>query len=574
MVTTKARTIRLRDPGITTTHAADPDDVVRRLHAARKIAPVPMGLDQILPPSGLAHAQAAGARLADAIQRGERIAILGDYDCDGAVATSLMVIGLRRLGALSVQYLVPDRMRHGYGLSPGIVPDLLALHPQVVVTVDNGIAAAEGVALLKSAGVSVIVTDHHLSGPTLPAADVIVNPNQPGDAFASKALAGCGVAFYVLLETRATLRDRGRYQGTRPQPALSDLLALVALGTVADVVPLDANNRLLVSAGLQRMRTHPGPGLSALAQAAGRDVRYLQAQDLAFALGPRLNAAGRLADMRLGIECLIATDARVAAAHAAALQQMNADRQQLGAEMETEATAMADEIRCSGTWPVAICLHSPRWHAGLVGLLAGRIREYTYRPTLVFTDSEPGIRRGSGRSIPGLHLRDALVDVDSQHPGLMVRFGGHAAAAGLEVRTEHWDAFVTAFTAAVARRLPPDALEEVLWVDGGLAPACRTLETATAIETAGPWGAGCPEPVFVDEFRVVGTQMLKAQHLRCQLADPDGHRLPAIAFNHPPVPEGTKARVVYRLSVNRFRDQTTAQAMIEQLDTTTGDMTG
>lgn len=574
MHSAKTRAIRLRHPETTTTHAAGPEEVVNRINMIRGIAPVPVHLEQMLPPSGLAHAHDAGARLADAIQRGERIVILGDYDCDGSVATSLMLIGLRRLGALSVQYLVPDRMRHGYGLSPGIVPDLLALHPQVVVTVDNGIAATEGVAMLKTAGVSVVITDHHLAGPALPDAEVIVNPNQPGDSFASKALAGCGVAFYVLLETRAALRARGRYQAARPQPALSDLLALVALGTVADVVPLDANNRLLVSAGLQRMRTHPSPGLRALAHAAGRDVRYLQAQDLAFAIGPRLNAAGRLADMRLGIECLTATDIRVATAHAATLQQLNTDRQQLGTEMEAEATAMAEEIRCSGQWPIAICLHSARWHAGLIGLLAGRIREYTYRPTLVFTDAEPGIRRGSGRSIPGLHLRDALVDVDSQHPGLMVRFGGHAAAAGLEVRTERWDTFVAAFTAAVARRLPPDALDEVLWVDGGLAPACRTLETAHALEQAGPWGAACPEPVFVDEFRVVAPQMLKDKHLRCDLTDAQGHRLPAIAFNHPPVPDGTRARVAYRLSVNRFREQTTAQAMIEQLDTTTGDMTG
>jgi single-stranded-DNA-specific exonuclease len=493
--------------------------VLQRIYAARGVltpADGELKLARLLAPESLGNIADAATLLADAIARERRIVVVGDFDCDGATGTAVAVRGLRLLGAHHVAYRVPNRATHGYGLSPALVADLEALAPDLLLTVDSGIACHAGVAAAKALGWQVIVSDHHLPGATLPAADAIVNPNAPGDGFASKALAGVGVVFYLLLELRRELRRRGAF--AHGEPDLAVLLDLVAVGTVADLVPLDYNNRLLVAAGLRRLREGRGqPGLCALAAVAGRDPAQLGATDIGFALAPRLNAAGRLEDMAVGIECLLTDDVDRAHELARVLDGINAERRDLQQRMVDAAEALVATIALpDATRPAAVCVHEPDWHAGVVGLVASRLKDRLHRPVFAFAPSEPGspMLKGSGRSIPGLHLRDALAAVDARHPGLIERFGGHAMAAGLSLAATDLPAFAAALQAQVATMLSPELLHDVVLSDGELDPDELERPLCDALRHAGPWGQGFPEPLFdgvfdVLEWRVVGTRHLK-----------------------------------------------------------------
>ncbi len=548
----KSPLIRRREPGDITALPADLHPVLRRVYAARGVGQgQPLELKLLLPPAGLLGIEAAAALLAEAIARQRRIVIAGDYDADGATATAVAVLGLRALGAASVDYVVPNRFSMGYGLSPAVVRLALDKGAELLVTVDNGIASLAGVAAANAAGLPVLVTDHHLAGDELPAAAAIVNPNQPGCGFTSKHLAGVGVMFYVLLALRAQLRAAGRFAG-RAEPNLAELLDLVALGTVADVVRLDHNNRILVAQGRARSRAGRGrPGVHALLAAAGRSHEFAGSQELGYVVGPRLNAAGRLEDMTVGIECLLA-GAEGARTLASQLDMLNRERRDIEAQMRDEALELA-----ASNDAVGVCLFDTGWHEGVVGLVASRIKDRLHRPVIAFARAaEEGMVKGSGRSIRGLHLRDALAVVDTRHPGLILRFGGHAMAAGLTLPEAALEAFSGAFDAACRERLDGDALEQVLETDGELAGAELQLQAARALEQAGPWGQGFLEPVFEGRFEVVETRALGAEgrHIKYRLRLPDGGQVEAMHFNGAEHLAGRgSARLVYSLGVNRFR---------------------
>ncbi len=482
--------------------------VLRRVYAARGILPadLAMELGELLPPSGLLGIDIAARELADAIVHATPIVIAGDYDADGATGTALAVLGLRALGAACVDYVVPDRFRMGYGLSPALAELAAATGAKLLVTVDNGIASVAGVARAQELGLRVVITDHHLPGPQLPAAEAIVNPNQAGCGFASKALAGVGTLFYVLLAARAELRRRGAF-AQRLEPNLSDYLDLVALGTVADLVRLDRNNRILVEQGLRRIRAgRARPGLLALLRVAGRDATRCSASDLGFALGPRINAAGRLDDMRAGIECLLAADAASADPLARTLDSLNRERREVQEQMQLDAVELVD-----GAGSVGLCLFHPDWHEGVVGLVASKVKEIRHRPVIAFARAQQANElKGSGRSIAGLHLRDALAAIDAQHPGLISRFGGHAMAAGLSLDAARLEEFSAAFDRICTQQLDEAALLRIVETDGALAGGELSVETAAALEHAGPWGQGFAEPLFegrfeVQQSRVVGS---------------------------------------------------------------------
>ncbi|HEY1078318.1 MAG TPA: single-stranded-DNA-specific exonuclease RecJ [Fontimonas sp.] len=480
--------------------------VLRRVYAARGLLPGELSMDlaELLPPSGLLGIDGAARELADAIERATPIVIAGDYDADGATGTALAVLGLRALGAAKVDYVVPDRFRMGYGLSPALAELAAATGARLLVTVDNGIASVAGVARAQQLGLRVVITDHHLPGPQLPAAEAIVNPNQPGCGFASKALAGVGTLFYVLLAVRAELRSRG-VLAQNGGPNLSDFLDLVALGTVADLVRLDRNNRILVEQGLRRIRAgRARPGLLALLRVAGRDAARCSASDLGFALGPRINAAGRLDDMRTGIECLLAADAAAAEPHARALDGLNRERREVQEQMQLDAVELVD-----GAGSVGLCLFHPDWHEGVVGLVASRVKELRHRPVIAFARAQQADElKGSGRSISGLHLRDALAAIDAQHPGLIARFGGHAMAAGLSLDAARLDEFSRAFDRVCAAQLDEAALQRIVETDGALAADELSVETAAALEHAGPWGQGFAEPLFEGRFEVQQSRLV------------------------------------------------------------------
>jgi single-stranded-DNA-specific exonuclease len=475
------------------------------------------------------------------------------------------VLGLRMLGAAQVGYVVPNRFTMGYGLSPPLVELARAKNAGLLVTVDNGIASLAGVAAARSAGMQVLVTDHHLAGAELPAADAIVNPNQPGCGFASKHLAGVGVMFYVLLGLRARLRAAGAF-ASAPEPRLAELLDLVALGTVADVVRLDHNNRILVAQGLARIRAgRTRPGVLALFESAGRDHRQAGSGDLGFVAGPRLNAAGRLEDMTVGIECLLAPDLAAARPLAAQLDGYNRERRELEAQMRDEALALVEGSEAAG-----ICVRDASWHEGVVGLVASRVKDKMHRPTFAFAPAgEPGLLKGSGRSIPGLHLRDALAAVDALHPGLIPRFGGHAMAAGLSLREDHYEAFATAFDTHCRACLDAEALHQRLETDGELAAGELCLQTAQALEQGGPWGQGFPEPRFEGRFQVRELRRLggEGQHIKYRLRAGDGGEVQAIDFNGAgrALAAGDEAALVYRLVINRFRGSETVELQVEHL---------
>ncbi|WP_434223265.1 single-stranded-DNA-specific exonuclease RecJ [Sinimarinibacterium thermocellulolyticum] len=546
--------MRRRPPGDPERLPASLPAVLRRVLAARGVRADELALDlaHLLPPSGLANIDAAATLLAEAIRAGEPVVIAGDYDADGATGTALAVLGLRALGAAAVHYVVPDRFRMGYGLSPALAEQAAATGARVLVTVDNGISSVSGVASARALGLRVLITDHHLVGAELPAAEVIVNPNLPGCGFASKSLAGVGVMFYVLLALRARLRADGWFDAARREPNLSEFLDLVAVGTVADVVRLDRNNRILVEQGLRRMRAgRMRPGLAALLQVAGRDPARLTAQDLGFVLGPRLNAAGRLDDIRTGIECLLTDDTEHALALARQLDAFNRNRREIEAQMHDDALE-----RLAGDDAIGVCLYSDDWHEGVVGIVAGRLKERLHRPVIAFARArQADLLKGSGRSIPGLHLRDALAAIDARAPGLIERFGGHAMAAGLSLRADALDAFSEHFDALCREWLDEAALAQCLDTDGELAADEMTLDTARALEAAGPWGQGFPEPVFETIARVIEARPVGGDgaHVKYRLAHPAGV-LSAIDFNGAErLCDRGEVHLAFTLSINRWQ---------------------
>ncbi|MCK6386379.1 MAG: single-stranded-DNA-specific exonuclease RecJ [Zoogloea sp.] len=538
--------------------------LLARIYAARGIESrdeLDYSLKSLLPPARLKGVDDAARLLADAIEAGARMVIVADYDCDGATACAVGIRALRAFGA-DVGYLVPNRFEYGYGLTPAIVELAMGLEPEVLITVDNGIASVEGVAAARDHGIATVITDHHLPGDELPEADVIVNPNQPGCDFPSKSLAGVGVMFYTMLALRAELRERGAFAG-KAEPNLAELLDLVALGTVADVVRLDHNNRILVAQGLQRMRAdRMQPGIRALFAAAGRDASKATSFDMGFALGPRLNAAGRLADMSLGIECLITDDMGRALNIAQELDTLNRERRSIEADMQQEAMAGLDGIDPGSR--ASLTLFQPEWHQGVIGILAGRIKEKFHRPTIAFARGNDGEVKGSGRSIPGLHLRDALDLVTKQAPELILRFGGHAMAAGLTIRETDLPRFEALFEEVVQGLIDPANLTRRLETDGALEDSLYNLETARLLERE-IWGQGFAPPVFDDTFRVENQRILKDKHLKLQLRK-GNTRIDAIQFNRAE-PAGPSIHAAFRLAVNEYNGVAGIQLMLEHFET-------
>ncbi len=534
---------------------------LQRIYAGRGVCnaeAAELKLARLLPPEHLGNIDAAVRLLSTAIAEQKHIVIVGDFDCDGATGTAVAVRGLRMLGATRVSYRVPHRMTHGYGLSPALVDDLAELEPDLIITVDNGVAALAGVAAAKSRGWQVLITDHHLPGRQLPVADVIVNPNLDGDVFPSKALAGVGVMFYLLLALRRHLRESGQFQNC-PEPDLSRLLDLVAVGTVADLVPLDDNNRLLVWAGLQRLRRGQcQPGLRALAELSGRALEKLTTGDIGFVIAPRLNAAGRLEDMALGIECLLSDDPEHARHLAAVLDGINAERRQLQQTMVADAEALLRRLPPEGdALPAALSLFDESWHPGVIGLVASKIKDRVHRPVIAFAPAEEGsaLLRGSARSIAGFHIRDALAAVDVQHPGLIERFGGHAMAAGLSLRTEHLPAFRAAFAAQSQAMLAPETLNAQWLSDGPLAASDITRDLAEILRLAAPWGQGFAEPAFNMTFEVLSFRVLKEKHLKLVLRMAGREEpLNAIQFNGwDGVPPPSHIEAVFKLEPDDYR---------------------
>lgn len=542
--------------------------VLARVYAARGIAD-PAAVDDAL--GALAHWEALGgiepavALLVDALTNDKRILVVGDFDADGATSAALTVGVLRAFGATHVDFLVPNRFEYGYGLTPEIVA-LAAerFSPDLIVTVDNGVSSHAGVDAAHARGIKVLVTDHHLPGRTLPAADAIVNPNLADDGFPSKALAGVGVVFYLLLALRNALGAAA--EAVR----LADWLDLVAVGTVADVVPLDHNNRILVAQGLKRIRAgRCRPGITALLRAAGRDPARACASDIGFGVAPRLNAAGRLEDMSVGITCLLADDAETAAGLAAQLDTLNVERRDIERQMHEQALEALQRLPADAS-AAGICLYEPGWHQGVVGIVAARVKEKLHRPVIAFARSGPGELKGSGRSIPGFHIRDALDTIAAREPALLQRFGGHAMAAGLSLAERDFDAFARAFDAVATERLDPAALEQVLWTDGPLDADELCLELADALREGGPWGQGFPEPVFDGLFEVIERRVVGQYHLKLRVQPPGLRRVfDAIAFNTPAERLGSgavRARLVYRLDVNEWRGNRRVQLVVEHLE--------
>ncbi len=544
--------------------------VLQRIYAARGVlepAQAEHRLARMLSPQLLGGVAQAVDLLVEAIRDDWTILIAGDYDCDGATGTAVAVRGLRLLGARRVDYAIPNRFAHGYGLSPAFVASLQPT-PQLIVTVDNGVASVAGVAAAQARGIKVIVTDHHLPGEQLPACDAMVNPNLTGDAFPSKALAGVGVMFYLLLALRAKLHEQRAFGAAKPD--LSALLDLVALGTVADLVPLDFNNRVLVEAGLQRMRGGRAcAGIAALVETGKRSLATLCSTDLAFAVGPRLNAAGRLEDMRLGVACLLADDVVQARRYAEQLDAINRERRDLQASMVAEAEVMAAGLGHIDA--VGVALFEPSWHAGVVGLVASKLKERLHRPVIAFApagEDDTDHLRGSARSIPGFHIRDALAAIDARQPGLIERFGGHAMAAGLSLKTGDYPRFAVAFDAIARELIEPERLQAVLYTDGELPPGAVTLALARQLRAAGPWGQAFPEPLFDNLFECAGWKPMGESHLRLQLRDPrDGAMHDAVMFNawhgQPPPP---RLRAAYELTINDWQGRESPRLLLRHIE--------
>jgi len=566
-----------RRPAADDTHLpASLPPLLRRLYALRGVQgeqELERGVKGMLPWQQLNGIDDAVSLLQQALTDGRRIMVVGDFDADGATSTALTVLALRSMGGATVDYLVPNRFEDGYGLSPEVVEQAAARGAELIVTVDNGISSHAGVDVAHAKGMQVLVTDHHLPGETLPAAEAIVNPNLRGCAFPSKSLAGVGVAFYLMLALRARLRDSGWFeQRALAMPNLAELLDLVALGTVADVVPLDANNRILVYQGLNRIRAGKcRPGIRALLEVANRDARQLAANDLGFALGPRLNAAGRLDDMSIGVALLLSDDIAQARMLANDLDALNQTRREIEQGMQVEALQLCDQLeRTSTELPYGLAMYHPEWHQGVVGILASRIKERFHRPVIAFAPAGDGILKGSGRSVPGLHMRDALERLDMLNPGLMMKFGGHAMAAGLSLEEARFDEFRQRFGELVGEWLDPAMLEGVIWSDGELAMQELSLTTAELLREGGPWGQAFPEPTFDGKFRILQQRLVGEKHLKL-MVEPlgGGPLLDGIAFNVDttlwPDSSVREVELAYKLDVNEFRGNRNVQLLIQHL---------
>lgn len=517
---------------------------------------------------------AAAEIVANAVIEQKFVIIVGDFDADGATSSALVVRALRWFGLSSVDYLVPNRFEYGYGLTPEIVAVASKQSPDLIITVDNGISSVDGVAAAHRNNIKVVITDHHLPGTITPEADAIVNPNQHGCTFPSKSLAGVGVAFYLMLAVRAKLRDLQWFNKDRVEPNMGSLLDLVALGTVADVVPLDENNRVLVEQGLLRIRAgNCCHGIQALLHIAGKDLRNCTSQDFGFFVGPRLNAAGRLDDMSMGIECLLADDMTTANEHATLLDDLNRQRKDIEGDMLQQAMKALDEqLKQMQGQPLkaGVSMYNPAWHQGVVGLLASRIKERFHRPVIAFADAGNDEIKGSARSIPGLHIRDVLDAITKKHPQLIPKFGGHAMAAGLSLKKTDFDKFSQAFIEEVEACLDEKDLEKVIETDGGLLADEMTLDSAEVLRFAGPWGQQFPQPVFDDEFVILDWRIVGEKHLKFQLQHkPSGCSIDAIAFNKSSdeLPEnGGDIRAVYRMDVNEFRGKRNLQLIVEYIE--------
>lgn len=555
--------------------------LVRRIYSQRPLAALTeleLTLSQLIPPARLKGIDAAVDLLEAALKEGERLLIVADFDADGATSCALALTVLRAFGCAHVDYIVPNRFEYGYGLTPEIVELAKGKNPDLIITVDNGISSIEGIESARVAGIKTLVTDHHLPGRELPAADAIVNPNQPGCEFPSKSIAGVGVIFYVMLALRSRLRDNGWFSSKGiPEPNLAEQLDLVALGTVADVVALDHNNRILVSEGIKRIRAgRARPGILSLLILAKRNFSTLAASDLGFAVGPRLNAAGRLDDMSTGIECLLTQSEHEAHEYALELDGMNKDRRDIEAGMREQAFALVDQLAFDADdLPAGLSLFDERWHQGVVGIVASRIKERCHRPVIAFAladaDDPESELKGSARSIPGFHIRDALDAVAAANPGLVTKFGGHAMAAGLSLSRANFDAFAQAFAAEATRVLSPELLQATIVSDGELSAEELTLGCAADLAAAGPWGQAFPEPTFHGRFKLQQQRRLGENHLKMVLSPlgDDGFLVDAIAFGVSeadwPASSATEIELAYRLNINEFRGARTLQLMVEHL---------
>ena len=544
--------------------------VLRRAYAARGVRDsneLALTLDRMIPVGTLESVQAAVALILE--HRDDRILVIGDFDADGATSTALILRCLRAWGFPSVDFLVPNRFEFGYGLTPEIVGLAAERSPALIITVDNGISSNAGVAAARARGIKVLITDHHLPGAILPDADVIVNPNVPGSRFGSRSLAGVGVAFYVMAAVRRELDQRG----TIVMPPVTDFLDLVALGTVADLVPLDVNNRVLVSQGIRRIRAGRAvAGIRALLAIAQRNVAQLTSSDLGFAIGPRLNAAGRLDDMSIGIRCLLADDDAEALALATRLDALNTERREIEATMQGAALAAVQSLREAGDASrQGVCLFDPAWHQGVVGLVASRIKDRIRRPVIAFARAGDGQLRGSARSIPGIHIRDVLDGIATRHPALISRFGGHAMAAGMTIEEVHLDAFAGAFDDEVQRWRDPTIPANRVETDGELSSDEIALDTAQALRDGGPWGQAFPEPSFDGRFAIKNARVIGEKHLKMWVTSGNGERsFDAIAFNFkgadesPKLPEG-EVHLVYRLDINEYKGERRLQLLVDHV---------
>lgn len=563
--------LRRREAAADSHLSDDIHPLLRRLYANRGIkqpTELERGAKYLHAFHSLSGIEEAARILQKALNDGICVMIVGDFDADGATSTALTVLALRSMGGRNVKYLVPNRFDDGYGLSPEVVEQAAARGAQLIVTVDNGISSHAGVTLAHEKGISVVITDHHLPGDTLPDAEAIVNPNLNDCAFPSRALAGVGVAFYLMLALRARLRD----SGVENLPNLAEWLDLVALGTVADVVPLDANNRILVWQGLSRIRAGKcRPGIKALLEVANREARQLAASDLGFALGPRLNAAGRLDDMSVGVALLLSEDIAQARMLASELDALNQTRKEIEQGMQTEALALCDALeQQSDALPLGIAMYHPEWHQGVVGILASRLKERFHRPVIAFAPSGDGTLKGSGRSIAGFHMRDALERLDTLHPGLIIKFGGHAMAAGLSLDASQFDTFRERFGELVGNWLDAASLQGVVWSDGELSAQQLTLPTAELLREAGPWGQAFPEPQFDGKFKLIQQRIVGERHLKV-MVEPvtGGPLLDGIAFNVDtslwPDPSVRHVELAYKLDINEFRGNRTVQLIIDHI---------
>ncbi|MFT4797877.1 MAG: single-stranded-DNA-specific exonuclease [Candidatus Azotimanducaceae bacterium] len=543
--------------------------LLSRLFVARGItsaAEMDLSLKHLLPPTDLKGIVAAAELAGQIIRAGKKILILGDFDADGATSCVLMVHGLRALGATQVDYLVPNRFEFGYGLTPEIVDVAKLREPHLIITVDNGISSHEGVDHARSLGIQTLITDHHLAPETLPAADVILNPNQPGCDFKSKNLAGVGVAFYLLSAIRQNLADANWFQD-RKMPVLADYLDLVALGTIADVVPMDRNNRILVNEGLRRIRAGKcRSGIKALLHLSGHRFETVTSQDLAFFVAPRLNAAGRLEDISLGIECLLSEDESTATELAAQLDRLNAERREIEHEMKQQALQSLVDTHVEESCQVGITLYDDAWHQGVVGIVAARIKDRLHRPVVAFAKVSDTELKGSARSIQGLHIRDAFAAIAAKHPGLLVKFGGHAMAAGLTLNAPDLARFQAAFDEEARRWLSDDDLTATVITDGELQEPL-TVELGRGLGLACPWGQGFPEPVFDGEFEIISQRIVGGRHLKMKVRPVEREELiDAIAFGYDTTVEGRFRRIAYRIGINEYRGQETAQIVVDCLD--------